>query len=56
MDDNLTRAQHYRSLAKQMADAAQGEFDKGHRRQLSDLERQYSELANKLVRTHNESN
>ena len=52
MQDDLTRAQHYRSLALQMRDAADGESDAARRGELLDLASQYENLAEKLVSKH----
>jgi len=52
MQDDLTRAQHYRSLAMQMRDTAEQEDDAARRRELLDLADQYEGLAEKLVGKH----
>ena len=52
MQDDLTRAQHYRSLAVQMRDTAEGETHETRRRELLDLASQYEHLAEKLVGKH----
>ena len=52
MQDELTRAQHYRALAQQMRDTAQVETDPNRRQELLDLAAQYEHLANKLVDRH----
>jgi hypothetical protein len=52
MQDDLTRAQHYRSLALQMRDSAVAEIDLKRRQELIDLANQYEHLADKLVGTH----
>jgi hypothetical protein len=52
MEDDLTRAQHYRSLAAQMRDAAAKETDEARRKELLDLAAQYARLADKLVGQH----
>lgn len=49
LEDNLTRAQHYRTLATQMRGAAGLEPDIRCRNELIDLARQYDRLAEKLV-------
>ena len=49
MQDDLTRAQHYRVLATQMRDAAQTESDEKRRRELIDIANQYEHLADRLV-------
>ena len=52
MQDDLTRAQHYRALATQMRDAAQSEMDQQRRQELLDIANQYEKLADKLVGKH----
>jgi hypothetical protein len=52
MQDDLTRAQHYRSLALQMRDTAEQEADEARRSELLDLANQYEHLAEKLVGKH----
>ena len=52
MQDDLTRAQHYRSLAFQMRDTAQEETDEKRRTELLELASQYEHLAEKLVGKH----
>jgi hypothetical protein len=52
MQDDLTRAQHYRSLALQMRDTAESETHQTRRRELLDLASQYEHLAEKLVGKH----
>ncbi len=52
MQDDLTRAQHYRTLAAQMRDTAVEESDEQRRRQLIELANQYEHLADKLVGKH----
>jgi hypothetical protein len=49
MQDDLSRAQHYRALANQMRDAAQSEGDEKRRKELLDIANQYENLADKLV-------
>ena len=53
MQDNLTKAQHYRALEKQMRDSAGQEQDQKRRKELIELADQYRRLANKLVDRHN---
>lgn len=52
MEDDLTRAQHYRALAGQMRDTATKETDEARRKELLDLAEQYGRLADKLVDKH----
>lgn len=52
MQDELSRAQHYRTMAQQMRDTAHGEPDTKRRHELLDLAAQYENLANKLVGRH----
>ena len=52
MEDDLTRAQHYRALATQMRDTAIKESDDARRKELTDLAAQYERLADKLVGQH----
>jgi hypothetical protein len=52
MQDDLTRAQHYRALATQMRDSAQSEQDQKRRQELLDIANQYENLADKLVGKH----
>lgn len=52
MQDELTRAQHYRALATQMRDAAESEQDQKRRQELFDIANQYENLADKLVGKH----
>lgn len=52
MEDDLTRAQHYRTLAEQMHETAAKETDDARRKELLDLARQYARLADKLVEQH----
>lgn len=49
MQDNLTRAQHYRGLARQFREAAERDHDEAKRKELLDLAEQYERLADKLV-------
>ena len=52
MQDDLSRAQHYRVLAAQMRDAAASEEDEKRRQELFDIAAQYDNLADKLVGKH----
>ena len=52
MQDDLTRAQHYRALAAQMRDSAQSEPDEKRRQELRSVAAQYENLADKLVGKH----
>ena len=52
MQDDLTRAQHYRALATQMRESAQSEKDQRRRQELFDIANQYENLADKLVGKH----
>lgn len=52
MQDELTRAQHYRALATQMRDSAQSEMDEKRRKELVDIANQYEKLADRLVGKH----
>ncbi len=52
MEDDLTRAQHYRDLAAQMHESAAKETDDARRRELLDLAGQYARLADKLIGKH----
>lgn len=52
MEDELTRAQHYRSLSSQMRENAASEADQTRRKELLDLAMQYERLADKLVDQH----
>ena len=52
MQDELTRAQHYRALAAQMRDSAQSELDLKRRQELLYIANQYENLADKLVGQH----
>jgi hypothetical protein len=52
MEDDLTRAQHYRTLAAQMRDSALKETDDARRKELLDLAGQYTRLADNLVGKH----
>jgi hypothetical protein len=49
MEDDLTRAQHYRALATQMRDTATPDMDERRRNELLDLAAQYERLADNLV-------
>jgi hypothetical protein len=49
MQDELTRAQHYRALAVQMREAAEAEADEKRRQELVEIASQYDNLAAKLV-------
>jgi hypothetical protein len=49
MENELTRAQHYRALAAQMHENAAKETDEARRRELLDLAGQYARLADRLV-------
>ena len=52
MQDDLTRAQHYRALATQMRESAHSEKDQRRRQELVDIANQYENLADKLVGKH----
>ena len=52
MENDLTRAQHYRALATQMRETATNEPDEKRRQELLDLAAQYQRLADKLIATH----
>jgi hypothetical protein len=52
MEDDLTRAQHYRTLAAQMREAADKETDTERQKELLDLAIQYHRLADKLIGQH----
>jgi len=52
MEDELTRAQHYRSLAAQLNETAGNELDNARRKQLLELAGQYERLADKLIQQH----
>jgi len=52
MENDLTRAQHYRALAMQMRENANNETDDERRKELLDLAIQYQRLADKLIATH----
>jgi hypothetical protein len=52
MEDDLTRAQHYRTLAAQMRETAAEEADTGRQKELLDLAIQYQRLADKLIGQH----
>lgn len=49
MQDELSRAQHYRALAQQMRAAAEAEADAQRRQELLDVATQYENLADKLI-------
>lgn len=49
MQDELSRAQHYRALAQQMRTAAQAETDAARQRELLEVAAQYENLADKLI-------
>ena len=51
MEDEQTRAEHYRALAAQMRAVAKLEPDVRRRNELTDLARQYDRLSEKLVRS-----
>jgi len=52
VEDDLTRAQHYRSMAAQMHESAATEKSEGLRKQLLDLAAQYERLADTLITRH----
>jgi hypothetical protein len=52
MEDDLTRAQHYRSRAAELHENAARETDESRRKQLLELADQYGRLADKLVDKH----
>ncbi|HEY3778281.1 MAG TPA: hypothetical protein VGL35_09495 [Rhizomicrobium sp.] len=52
MQDDLSRAQHYRALAQQMRDTALREAELKRRQELVELANQYERLADKLVGSH----
>lgn len=52
MEDELTRAQHYRALAAQMRETAAKETDEARGGELLDLAGQYDRLADNLVGKH----
>lgn len=52
MQDDLSRAQHYRTLASQMRDSAGSEADLKRRQELLDIANQYEHLADKLIGKH----
>ena len=52
MQDDLSRAQHYRTLALQMRDSADSETDQKRRQELLDIANQYEHLADKLIEKH----
>jgi hypothetical protein len=49
MQDDLTRAQHYRALFEQLRTTAEHEPDETRRKELLELARQYERLAERLV-------
>jgi hypothetical protein len=49
LEDNLTRAQHYRALSAQLHETAKIEPGEKRRRDLTDLAEQYGRLADKLI-------
>ncbi|HEX9159294.1 MAG TPA: hypothetical protein VF835_03625 [Rhizomicrobium sp.] len=55
MQDDLSRAQHYRNLAMQMRDSAESEIDEKRRQELLEIANQYENLADKLVSKHAQS-
>jgi hypothetical protein len=52
VQDDLTRAQHYRAMALQMRESAQDESDAKRRQEQLELASQYERLADKLVGNH----
>jgi hypothetical protein len=54
MQDELARAQHYRTLERQLRDSAELEQDEKRRADLVSLAEQYSRLADKLISQHAE--
>jgi len=52
MEDDLTRAQHYRDLASQMIRTAQGERDATIKDEFLKLSEQYARLAERLLEAH----
>lgn len=52
MQDDLTRAQHYRDLALQMQSVARLEPDHARRKELLNLADKYGALAKRLVGKH----
>ena len=52
MEDELTRAQHYRVRAAEMREASRQESDIKRRTELPELSRQYDRLAEKLIENH----
>lgn len=52
MQDDLSRAQHYRAMVLQMRDTAQAEDDPKRRQELGELANQYEHLADKIVGNH----
>lgn len=49
MDDDLSRAQHYRALFEQLRRTAEHEPDQKRHKELLDLASQYERLADRLV-------
>ena len=49
MRDDLTTAQHYRALEKQMRETAEREQDQKSRKELLELAEQYARLADRLI-------
>lgn len=49
MRDDLTTAQHYRALEKQMRETAEREPDQKSRKELLELAQQYARLADRLI-------
>lgn len=52
MRDDLTTAQHYRALEKQMRQTAEREGDQQSRKELVELADQYARLADRLIKRH----
>ncbi|HEX5281987.1 MAG TPA: hypothetical protein VFW28_18040 [Micropepsaceae bacterium] len=52
MQDDLTKAQHYRVIEQQMRESAAQEHDQKRRKELTGLADQYRRLADKLVGRH----
>jgi hypothetical protein len=52
MEDELTRAQHYRVRAAEMREASRQESDIKRRTELLELSNQYDRLAEKLIENH----
>jgi hypothetical protein len=49
MQDELSKAQHYRAMEKQMRASAEQEPDEKRRKELTDVADQYRRLADKLL-------